>query len=193
LTQVNPGSSSRELNFLYRVRSTYSPTSCSQAQSTFLGFFLLRGIKTRNPLTGCNSNATYGPSSAFLTLSMAYASLLLEGLFHPPTTSEIYSSRAFPGSQSLLLITEVYPHVVYDKPLRFSHRQLLRDASTVPVRAARLQGFAPTSRSVAADRVFTSVGTRSPLEFSHFQAFTEHLGDAFTPPPLMTFPAKSSL
>jgi hypothetical protein len=124
---------------------------------------------------------------------MGYASLLLEGLFHPPTTSEIDSSRAFPGSQPLLLITKAYPHVVYDKLLRFSHFQLLRDAATVPVRVARLQGFNPTSRSVAADRVFTSAGTRSPLEFSHLRAFPEHLGDAFAPPPLMTFPAKSSL
>jgi hypothetical protein len=75
----------------------------------------------------------------FLTLPTVYASLSLASLFHPATTSEIAFSRAFPGSQSLLLIATAFPHVVYVHSLRFP---LL---STVPVLHARLQGFAPTS------------------------------------------------
>jgi len=101
--------------------------------------FSIATSKQRIHLPAAIPTATYGPSSVFLTLSTVYASLPLAGLFHPTTTSEIFSSRAFPGSQPLLLITTAYPLVVYVHSLRFP---LLR---TVPVLHARLQGFAPTS------------------------------------------------
>lgn len=41
----------------------------------------------------------YVPSSVFLTLSTAYSSSYLVGLFHPTTTSEIHSAGVFPDTQ----------------------------------------------------------------------------------------------
>jgi hypothetical protein len=78
-------------------------------------------MKVRNPLISCVPTAAYGPSSVFLTLSTVYAFLLFESLFHPSTTSEIYSSRAFPESQLPTLITLPFPLAVYAKFLRFSN------------------------------------------------------------------------
>jgi hypothetical protein len=123
---------------------------------------------------------TYGPLSAFLTLSTGYSFLPLASLFHPATTYEIFSSRAFPENQPRLLITTAFPLVVYLHSLR--HPLL----NTVPVGQARLQGFDPTSGPLPPTEFLRLPEPDPLLSFHTCGFFFKHLGAAFTTPPLMT-------
>lgn len=108
-----PGSSSRELGLLSRVRRHFSPPAAREQQAPPMG-------SVRSPSRHRYAESThrqdprpaYVPPTVFLTLSTACSSAHLAGLFHPATTSEICSSGAFPGIQPPWLVTSACPHVV---------------------------------------------------------------------------------
>ena len=76
------------------------PPDARRRQAPPLGFQrLLRDMSSASPLTGGFPRPTYVPPAAFLTLSTAYSSLHLVGLFHPTATSEIRPSGVFPDAQ----------------------------------------------------------------------------------------------
>jgi hypothetical protein len=58
---------------------------------------------------------TFVPPTVFLTLSTAYSSLNLAGLFHPTATSRIRASGVFPAAKPPRLIDAPCPHVVRPK------------------------------------------------------------------------------
>jgi hypothetical protein len=94
---------------------------------------------------------TYGPSTAFLTLSTGCASLCLAGLFHPPATSRIHLSGALPAAQPGRLVGGPYPLVVR---LRSSHRKV---AFPTPTPGTPPSGLCSKQRSVANNRGFSPI------------------------------------
>jgi len=107
------------------------------------------------------------------------------GLFHPTATSEILSSGAFPSSQPTQL-------VAVPCPLDVGRNHLRTVADPLQIRLPRLQGFDPTTDSFSST---SGLGSPTPdplLSFHSRGFFSEHLGDAFAPPPLMTFAVDSS-
>lgn len=117
-----PGSSSRELGLLSRVRRRSHPPAAAAARRLPWGPFALhRGIDTRSPLAGRIPLPAYVPPSVFLTPSTVSSSAHLAGLFHPATTSEICSSGAFPAGQPPWLFTSACPRVVAAVRLQPGH------------------------------------------------------------------------
>jgi hypothetical protein len=75
----------------------------------------------------------YVPPSAFLTLSTAFSSPCLAGLFHPATASEVHSSGAFPDCQPPWLLARPFPLGVHSAHL---HRaSSLRQFASLAFRA----------------------------------------------------------
>jgi hypothetical protein len=88
----------------------------------------------------------YFPPPVFLTLSTAYASFCLAGLFHPAATSRIHLSGVFPAVQPGHLVGGPYPLAVR---LRSSHRRV---TPSIPTPGAPSSGFCSKQRSVANNR-----------------------------------------
>ena len=145
-------------------------------------------MNTQSPLTSGFPRPTNGSPSAFLTLSTTSSSAYGAGLFHPTATSGIRSSGGFPAAKPAHLIDESCPHVVS----RSSPPSELPLWCQLPLR--RLQGVNPSSDPLRPTGGLDLPATRSPLGlFNSLGLCSEHLGDAFTPPPLMTLAAKRSL
>ena len=91
--------------------------------------------------------------------------LTFVGLFHPTTTSRIYSSGVFPAAQPARLIDESYPHVVFRKASTTElpqWRQIL---------SVRLQGVNPGSDPLRPTDGLDLTSARSPLGLSLPRAF----------------------
>jgi hypothetical protein len=85
-----PGSSSPELRLLSRVVCCLTPARRPQPPSTFLGVSISFATQVQGVHLATGFPVpVYVPPPAFLTLSTAYSSLYLVGLFHPTATSEI--------------------------------------------------------------------------------------------------------
>jgi len=107
----------------------------------------------------------YVPPTAFLTLPTVCSPSSLEGLFHPPTTSEIHSSGVCSRQP-----TEPTHH----RPvplLPFAPFSYTRVAPTAPDRDARLQGFDLTADPLPPTSGLDPPAPRSPLKFSLLRAF----------------------
>lgn len=107
------------------------------------------------------------------------------GLFHPAATSEVFSSGAFPGSQPTRLIAVPFP-------LGVGGFHLSTVADRRQFRPSRLQGFDPTTDSFSSTSGLGPPTLDPLLSFHSRGSFSEHLSDAFAPPPLMTLSAVSS-
>lgn len=94
--------------------------------------------------------------------------------------------RGFPRPSAALARRQAVPSW---RPLRSPALSKLN----APARVARLQGFDPTVGPLQSASGLDSP-TPDPLSSFHsFRISSEHLGDAFAPPPSMTFAASSSL
>jgi len=147
---------------------------------------LLRDTNPWGPLAGGLLTPTYVPSSAFLALSTAYSPSNLAGLFHPTATSEIAFQGVSPitsrsdSSPARSLLSFCDSCLRSSCPSRASScRYACRELIRLPVRYHR-QGCYACRR------------LDPLLSFQPLGCFSEHLGSAFTPPPLMTFPPDSS-
>jgi hypothetical protein len=185
---MRTGSSSRELHLPFRV------CSCSR--------HLPDTRRYRTPPLGSRSpsrrecrvhmvpgsHTRLDPPTVFLTLATAYSSANLVGLFHPTATSGIRSSGVFPAAKPARLIDEAVPSC------RFSRSTSHRVAPLVPADLAPTSECHSGQRSVVANRWFRPADHSIPSwAFNSLGLFSVHLGDAFTPPPLMTFPTARSL
>jgi hypothetical protein len=150
------------------------------------GLFLLRDMSLRGPLSDKFLTLVYVPLSAFLTLSADCSPSNLVGLFHPTATSEItlqgfspIASR-FDSSPTRTLLSFDASHLQVSYLSRAGSWHLaFRALIQLPIRCCR--------------QVFYACPQLDPLlSFQPCGCFSEYLGDAFTPPPFMTFPADSS-
>jgi hypothetical protein len=156
-----PGSSSRELCLLSRVRCCHSPARQPKLPDAFLGVSLsfatpARGVHSTTGFPG----PAYVPPSAFLALSTVYSFPYLAGLFHPTATSEIHFSGAFPAAQPSWLITslccpDLSPRFPADEQARL--RQFPRPG---------LHSFDPGADPLASTELLRPPIPRSPLKLS---------------------------
>jgi hypothetical protein len=181
-----PGSSFHELRLLYRVRHRFSPARRPQPTSSSLG--------SRSPSRHESVGSTYRWVSQAQLRSALSVSHTLDGLLPLEPCGLISShchvrdsvSGIFPSNQPAWLITSPCPHAV----------KRLSPAAELPLPrqllTPRLQGFDPATGPLSPTGFLRLPTTRSPLKFSPLGSTSKHLGTAFTPPPLMTFPADSS-
>lgn len=133
----SPGlSSSTEFQPLQPARRAHAPSTSHRVP------LLLRDIRSGSPLSGSDPTAAYVPSPVFRTPSTACSSLLLAGLFHPATTSEVSSTGVSPDGQRDELVTRRCPLV--------GCRRLPAERLPRPLQLAppRLQGLDPAIDSV---------------------------------------------
>jgi hypothetical protein len=117
---ASAGSSSRGLASSPEIQPL-SPASRAHAPGASLGVSPLhRDINAESPLGGRVPAPAYVPPAAFRTLSTAFSSPHLAGLFHPAATSEVPSSGVFPAGQPAGLITRRFPPAVCGPRLRES-------------------------------------------------------------------------
>ncbi len=156
--------------------------------SAFLGVPLpIRDTSVRSPLIIGVPTPDYVPSTAFLALSTGYSSTHRAGLFHPTATSGIHTSGVFPAAKPARLIAKSCPPAVA--------KFLLTASCPAAARSTQLASRALSEqRSVAEDRRFRPAVHSIPSRvFNSRGLFSGCLGDAFTPPPFMTFRAECSL
>lgn len=110
------------------------------AQHLPRGFFPLRDTSRASPLAMGFPCPIYVPSTAFLTLSTAYSSLCLAGLFHPTATCRICLSGVFPAAQPTRLIAESSPALMPLVTISCTAANRVRQ-----IRSLRLQGLIPSS------------------------------------------------
>jgi hypothetical protein len=150
------------------------------------GLFLLRDMSLRGPLSNKLLTLIYVPLSAFLTLSAVCSPSDLAGLFHPTTTSEItlqgfspIASRFDSSPTRALLPFDASRLQASCLSCAGSWHLVFRALIQLPIRCCQ--------------QVFYACPQLDPLlSFQPCGCFSEYLGDAFTPPPFMTFPADSS-
>jgi hypothetical protein len=107
------------------------------------------------------------PPSAFLTLSTAFSSSHLAGLFHPPTTSEIHSSGVCPRQSA----ESTHRRPVPSCRSRRSPTVELPQPHQIPTLA--LQGLHPTTGPLPLTGGLDLPTPRSPLKFSLPRAFLQ--------------------
>jgi hypothetical protein len=181
-----PGSSFHELRLLSRVHHRSSPARWPQPSSSSLG--------SRSPSRHQSVGSTYRRVSQAHLCSALSVSHTLDGLLPLEPCGLVsshchvrdYFSGIFPSNQPAWLITSPSPHAV---SRRSPAVELPLPHQLLPL---RLQGLNPATGPLPPTDVLRLPTTRSPLKFSPLGCISEHLGDAFTPPPLMTFPADSS-
>jgi hypothetical protein len=147
----SPGlSSSSEFQPLQPARRAHATSTSHRVPS------LHRDVRAESPLTGSDPDAAFVPPSVFRTPSTACSSLLLAGLFHPATTSEVSSSGVSPDGQQDGLFTRLCPLVGCQRP---PAGELPRPRQLAP---PRLQGLDPAIDSVAPIGGLAPRGTRIP-------------------------------
>ena len=133
----SPGlSSSTEFQPLQPARRAHAPGTSHGVP------LLLRDVRSGSPLSGSDPTAAYVPSPVFRTPSTACSSLLLAGLFHPATTSEVSSTGVSPDDQRDELVARPCPPVGCRRP---PAERLPRPLQLAP---PRLQGLHPVIDSV---------------------------------------------
>jgi hypothetical protein len=108
---ASPGSSSRELPLL-QSPTVSSPPRARMHGAPSLGSSSSSRHRRRRSTHGGVPPPSYGPPSAFLTPSTAFAHHRLAGLFHPATTSRIRLPGVFPAPQPGRLVDVPFPLVV---------------------------------------------------------------------------------
>jgi hypothetical protein len=179
-----PGSSSRELVPLFRVRPTVTCTSLSRCAPS-LGFL---PPSRHQPGESTTRQASQSCLCSALSVSHALDGLLLtEPCGFVSSRSRVRGSllRGFPRRSAVLAHHQPLPSCRY-------RRAPAPSKLVAPARAVRLQGFAPIAGPLSPTSCLDSP-TPVPLSSFHsLRFFSEHLGSAFALPPLMTFPASSS-
>jgi len=138
-----------------------------------------RDIVGSDPLVSEVPPSPYGPPSAFLTPSTAYARCHLVGLFHPTATSGIHLPGVFPTAQPCPPRRRAVPSCRCPSSPR---RELPRVSTWMTSSSGPCSGW----RSVAVREAVSLDGARSPPRFSLLRVFHGHLGNAFALPPLST-------
>jgi hypothetical protein len=96
------GLSSYQLHLHFKVLFHIVPATASC--DTFHGILLSFATSTSRVHYTPVFHTDFVPPSVFLTLSTAYSSTHLAGLFHPTTASKILPARVFPPDQLTTLI-----------------------------------------------------------------------------------------
>jgi hypothetical protein len=181
-----PGSSSPELTATSEYYPLYTCTVALAPVRLPWGFVPPSRHQHRESTTA--GNPTFRLRSA-LSVSHALDGLLLSlprGLVSSRCRVRGSLLRGFPRPSAALAHHQAVP----------SWRSLRSPAPSklnAPARVARLQGFDPTVGPLLPASGLDSP-TLDPLSSFHsLRISSEHLGDAFAPPPSMTFPASSSL
>ena len=144
-----------------------------------LGFVSPSRHKYKSPLNNGRPTPIYVPPSAFLTLSTVSSFMHLVSLFHLATASEI-ALQGFSPTTSRTGFRQPSPPVV--------------NAPNRSWATSRLQGLDPIADPLRMLEVLSPCCLLDPLmSICFFGAFSLHLGDALTTPPLMTFLADISL
>jgi hypothetical protein len=184
---ARPGSSSHELCLSFRVRGYLSPAR-HHCRAPSLGSCLPFATFAHevHSLPGFPHPTTFRPQRfshsrrlpPSRTLRACFIPLPRPG-FALQGLSPLPSRLTLSVSRTLMSLTE------------FSSQQV---APLVPNPPASPSGLRSEQRSVAANRWFRPANCSIPsCAFNSFGFFSGHLGDAFAPPPLMTFCAKPSL
>jgi hypothetical protein len=181
-----PGSSSRELPASSESYPLHTCTTASASVRLPWGFALRRDVNSENPLT---SRSPTPCLRSALSVSHALDGFLFSvpcGLISSRCRVRGSLLRGFPRLSAVLTLRQAVPSW---RPLRPPALSRLN----APACVARLQGLDPTVGPLLPASGLDSP-TPDPLSSFHsLRISSEHLGDAFAPPPSMTFAASSSL
>ena len=154
------GSSSCELGFSFRVsRDRVGPFACASGRLPW-GFVPLRGVSAASPHVRRASRLALVPPTAFRTLSTAYSSLYLAGLFRPAATSRILLR----GSSPDLAV----PPRRWPLTSRRWRRVSVADCSTTPSRVASTSGLCSRPGSAASNQLFRPALRPCPVALVSF-------------------------
>lgn len=179
------GSFSHELGVHFREQLTCHPPVPRGNRHFSWGFFPLRDISTRSPLTAeLPDSATFRPQC--FTHSRRFAPpCTFVGLFRPTATSGI-PLQGFPLLLSRFVSSTIRPL------MSLPPSSCCRVSRQRRIATARLQGLHPSCSPLLLTEGFSLCQHSIPsCVFNSLGSRSAHLGDVFTSPPLMAFTARA--